>query len=130
MLLDHFLPAVPHPPALEDSAASVAVEDAIAGLDAVVASLKELVLWPVLRHDEFLRLGVQPPTGVLLHGPPGVGKTAVTRAVVTQASTVTACKLITLDAAEVRVATRAFPSPSAPYSMYVAADPDVHRGRE
>jgi len=37
--------------------------------------LTESVLWPLNYPDTFARLGVQPPRGVLLYGPPGCGKT-------------------------------------------------------
>lgn len=73
----------------------------IAGLHSVIACLEELILWPVLRHKEFVALRMRPPTGVLLHGPPGVGKTAVTRALVARASALTQCKLVSIDASEV-----------------------------
>jgi transitional endoplasmic reticulum ATPase len=43
-------------------------------------SLTEAVLWPLQHPDTFARLGVDPPRGVLLYGPPGCGKTFVVRA--------------------------------------------------
>ncbi|MGV9709275.1 AAA family ATPase [Gordonia sp. NPDC003424] len=43
-------------------------------------SLTEAVLWPLQHPDTFTRLGVEPPRGVLLFGPPGCGKTFVVRA--------------------------------------------------
>ncbi len=43
-------------------------------------SLTEAVLWPLQHPDTFARLGVDPPHGVLLYGPPGCGKTYVVRA--------------------------------------------------
>jgi len=43
-------------------------------------ALTEAVLWPLQHPDTFARLGVQPPRGVLLYGPPGCGKTFVVRA--------------------------------------------------
>lgn len=43
-------------------------------------ALTETVLWPLEHPDTFKRLGVDPPRGVLLYGPPGCGKTFVVRA--------------------------------------------------
>jgi transitional endoplasmic reticulum ATPase len=43
-------------------------------------ALTEAVLWPLQHPDTFQRLGVEPPRGVLLYGPPGCGKTFVVRA--------------------------------------------------
>jgi transitional endoplasmic reticulum ATPase len=43
-------------------------------------ALTETVLWPLQHPDTFARLGVDPPRGVLLYGPPGCGKTYIVRA--------------------------------------------------
>ena len=43
-------------------------------------ALTETVLWPLTYPDSFARLGVDPPRGVLLYGPPGGGKTFLMRA--------------------------------------------------
>ena len=46
----------------------------------VKQALTEAVLWPLRYPDSFARLGVAPPRGVLLYGPPGGGKTFLVRA--------------------------------------------------
>ena len=43
-------------------------------------ALTEAVLWPLQHPETFERLGVDPPHGVLLYGPPGCGKTFIVRA--------------------------------------------------
>ncbi|MGA3541421.1 AAA family ATPase [Micromonosporaceae bacterium DT194] len=53
---------------------SVTLDD-VGGLAEAKQTLTEAVLWPLNYPETFARLGVQPPRGVLLYGPPGCGKT-------------------------------------------------------
>ncbi|MDU0295061.1 AAA family ATPase, partial [Saccharothrix longispora] len=46
----------------------------------VKQALTEAALWPLQYPDSFARLGVAPPRGLLLYGPPGCGKTFLVRA--------------------------------------------------
>src|SRR3989339_723087 len=53
----------------------------IGGLEDVKKSMKEVVEWPLKYPDSFKRLGISPPKGILLYGPPGCGKTLLAKAV-------------------------------------------------
>ena len=54
--------------------------DDVGDMAMVKQALTETILWPLSYPDIFARLGVQPPRGVLLYGPPGCGKTYLVRA--------------------------------------------------
>jgi transitional endoplasmic reticulum ATPase len=58
--------------------------DDIGGLEEVKEELKEAVEWPLKNPEVFKRLGINPPKGILLYGPPGCGKTLLARAVATE----------------------------------------------
>jgi transitional endoplasmic reticulum ATPase len=58
--------------------------DDIGGLEEVKQELKEAVEWPLKNPEIFTRLGIKPPKGILIYGPPGCGKTLLARAVATE----------------------------------------------
>jgi len=56
----------------------------IGGLEELKETLKDVVEWPLTHSEDFKRIGIQPSKGVLLFGPPGTGKTMLSKAVATE----------------------------------------------
>lgn len=57
----------------------------LGGMDEAKEVLWDSVVLPLTRPDLFARYSLKPPRGVLLHGPPGSGKTSLARAVAEEA---------------------------------------------
>ncbi|KAE8997747.1 Spermatogenesis-associated protein 5 [Phytophthora rubi] len=56
----------------------------IGGQDALKQALREAVEWPLQHPEAFTRMGIRPPKGVLLYGPPGCSKTLAAKALATE----------------------------------------------
>ena len=57
----------------------------VGDLEEVKEALREAVEWPLKYRDAFRRMGITPPKGILLYGPPGCGKTHVVKALANEA---------------------------------------------
>src|SRR3989338_1107293 len=67
-------------PMEEEKIPEVTYED-LGGLHEEVKKVREMIELPLKHPELFERLGIGPPTGILLHGPPGSGKTLLAKAV-------------------------------------------------
>ena len=67
--------------AMEIDASPDVTYDDIGGIDDQVREVREAVEDPLERPEMFREVGIDPPAGVLLHGPPGTGKTMLAKAV-------------------------------------------------
>lgn len=56
----------------------------IGGNTSIIASIRQSVEWPLKHPESFKRLGISPPNGTLLYGPPGCSKTLIAKALASE----------------------------------------------
>ncbi|KAF9971157.1 hypothetical protein BGZ73_005940 [Actinomortierella ambigua] len=64
----------------EHAPPSVRLED-LGGVDHCIEKVKEYIMTPLAHPEVYQHMGVKPPRGILLHGPPGTGKTMMANAI-------------------------------------------------
>merc|ERR1719172_326853 len=79
---------IPLPPKIDPTVTMMTVEEKpditygdIGGCKEQIEKMREVVELPMLHPEKFVKLGIDPPKGVLCYGPPGTGKTLLARAV-------------------------------------------------
>ena len=60
--------------------------DDVGGLDYAKKILEENLIIAMINPEKFSKMGIKPPKGALLYGPPGCGKTLLARALATESS--------------------------------------------
>lgn len=58
----------------------------IGGMDDLKLKLQQAIEWPLLHPEAFTRLGINPPRGVLMYGPPGCSKTMIAKALASESN--------------------------------------------
>jgi transitional endoplasmic reticulum ATPase len=66
--------------------ARVVTYEDIGGIRPIIQKIQETIELPLKHPELFARLGIDPPSGVLLYGPPGTGKTLLARAVANESN--------------------------------------------
>jgi len=56
----------------------------IGGNKEIINKIRQSIEWPLKNPEAFKRLGIQPPNGTLLYGPPGCSKTLIAKALATE----------------------------------------------
>jgi transitional endoplasmic reticulum ATPase len=79
---------------------SVSFDD-IGGLDETIQEMKEIAVVPLIHPEVYKKAGQEPPKGILLYGPPGVGKTLLAKALAREAQ----CNFLTISGPELFTAT-------------------------